>query len=303
MRTNWTENDIPDQTGRIAIVTGANSGIGWNTAAALARKGATVIMACRNPQKANHAAERIRALDPAGSVVVMQLDLADLDTVRAFAAEFHKSYDRLDLLINNAGVAEVPYGKTAQGVELHFGINYVGHFALTALSIDLLNATERARIVTVSSLGHRIGSIDFDDLNWERHYPAQLPYSRSKLANLLFTYELQRRLAAAGQGTLAVAAHPGWADTGMTNSTYLRHLNRLFAQTAEMGALPSLFAATALNVCGGDYLGPGGLFEFRGYPKKVKSSARSRDEALARRLWKVAEDLAQVRFRLVDGGA
>ncbi len=292
----WTENDIPDQTGRVAIVTGANSGIGWETARALVQKGATVIMACRSLQKADHAAERIMAHSPSGNAVVLPLDLADLDSVRAFTTSFSKSYNRLDILINNAGVSAKSYGKTAQGFELHFGINYLGHFALTGLLIDLINATKNARIVTVSSIGHWIGSIDFEDLSWERHYPRQLPYSRSKLANLLFTYELQRKLTAAGKETLAIAAHPGWTDTNMTRKGYYRIANPLFGQPAFMGALPSLYAATSLDIQGGDYIGPGGFMELRGYPKKVRSSASSLDETLAGRLWPVSEDLTGVKF-------
>jgi NAD(P)-dependent dehydrogenase (short-subunit alcohol dehydrogenase family) len=297
--SRWTENDIPDQTERVTIVTGANSGIGWDTARAIAQKGATVIMACRNMQKANPAADQIKTFNPAGNVVVMPLDLADLDSVRAFTAAFRESYDRLDVLINNAGVMNTPYGKTAQGVEQQFGTNHLGHFALTGLLIDLLNATPQARIVTVSSGGHRFGVINFDDLNWEQGYPPQRAYAQSKLANLLFTYELQRKLSAAGQGTLAVAAHPGWTATHLQqHSRYLRLLNPLIAQTAAMGALPILYAATAMDVRGGDYVGPGGFMELRGYPQKVKSSARSHDEAAAQRLWAVSEDITQVKFHL-----
>jgi NAD(P)-dependent dehydrogenase (short-subunit alcohol dehydrogenase family) len=299
MRSQWAENDIPDQTGRIAIVTGANSGIGWDTARALAQKGATVVMACRDMQKANPAAERIEALNPVGAVVVIRLDLSDLDSVRAFTAAFRESYNRLDMLINNAGVMNTPYGKTAQGFEQQFGINHLGHFALTGLLLDLLNATPQARIVTVSSFGHRFGVINFDDLNGERRYVRQSAYAQSKLANLLFTYELQRRLATAGQETLAVATHPGWASTNLPRySFYIRLLDPLLSQTAAMGALPTLYAATALDVHGGDYVGPGGFLELHGHPKKVKSSARSHDEAVARRLWAVSEELTQVRYQL-----
>ncbi len=299
MTTQWTENQIPDQTGRVAIVTGSNSGLGWEDARALANKGATVIMACRTIAKANLAAERIRALKPSGNVVVMALDLGDLTTVHAFATAFCQSYERLDLLINNAGVGLPPYRKTAQGFEQQFGINHLGHFALTGLLLDRLNATQGARIVTVSSWLHRSGSIDFDNLNWERDYQPSPGYARSKLANLLFTYELQRRLVAAGQSTLALAAHPGWAaTTGKEHSSMLRFMTRIFAQSAKMGALPTLYAATAPDVQGGDFFGPGGLNESRGYPKKVASSASSHDEAVAQRLWTVSEELTQVKYAL-----
>jgi NAD(P)-dependent dehydrogenase (short-subunit alcohol dehydrogenase family) len=299
MAQQWTENNIPDQTGRVAIVTGANSGIGWDTARALAQKGATVIMACRSMPKANASAEQIKALKPAGKVVVMPLDLGDLDSVRKFAAEFGANYDRLDLLINNAGVMAPPYGKTTQGYEQQFGINHLGHFALTGLLLDLLNRTPGARIVTVSSGAHQIGDINFDDLNWERRYPAMRAYGQSKLANLLFTYELQRRLTAGGQQTLAVAAHPGWTATNLQqHAGAFQLLNPILAQTTDMGALPTLYAAIAPDVRGGEYFGPGGLWEMRGYPKKVASNARSQDEALAHRLWKVSEELTQVTYQL-----
>jgi NAD(P)-dependent dehydrogenase (short-subunit alcohol dehydrogenase family) len=299
MTKHWTEKDMPDQTERVAIVTGANSGIGWDTARALAQKGALVIMACRSMGKANTAADQIRATNPAGKVVVMALDLGDLDSVRAFADAFRAQYDRLDLLINNAGVMMPPYGKTVQGFEQQFGINHLGHFALNGLLLDRLNATPGARIVTVSSGSHRFGIINFDDLNWERGYPAQRAYGQSKLANLLFTYELQRRLAAAGQSTLSVAAHPGWVATNLQQySGAYRLLNPIIAQTTGMGALPTLYAATAPDVWGGEYFGPGGLMEMRGYPRKVRSNARSYDEAVARRLWKVSEDLTHVSYPL-----
>ena len=290
MAKDWTEDDISDQSGRVAVVTGANSGIGLDTARALARSGASVIMACRDLEKANIAAEHIKELDPAGIVVVMHLDLADLDSVRSFASLFRESYGRLDLLINNAGLGELPYGKTAQGFELHFGVNHLGHFALGGLLFDLLDSCEGSRIVTVSSLGHRAGSIHFEDLNWEGSYPPQLPYSQSKLANLLFTFELHRRLASAGRRTIAVAAHPGWCDTKMMQKSFYRILGSTFAQVPAMGALPSLYAATAPEVRGGEYFGPSGFMEFRGCPKKVGSSRRSRDEAVARRLWTVSEN-------------
>ena len=297
MTTEWTENQISDQTGRVAIVTGANSGIGWEAARALTNKGAAVIMACRSIAKANPAAEQIKALKPSGQVVVMALDLGDLASIHRFATAFRQDYNRLDLLINNAGVSMPPYGKTAQGFEQQFGINHLGHFALTGLLLDRLNATPGARIVTVSSWSHQSGNITFDDLNWEQHYQPGRAYAQSKLANLLFTYELQRRLVAAGQSTLAVAAHPGWAATNaLRHSPMLKRLNPIFAQPPKMGMLPTLYAATAPDVRGGDYFGPGGLGQMRGYPRKVGSSARSHDEAVARRLWTVSEELTHVKY-------
>ncbi len=299
MAQRWTENDMPDQTGRVAIVTGANSGIGWDTARVLAQKGATVIMACRSMPKANAAAVQIKTLNPLGQVVVMALDLGDLDSVRAFAAAVHTQYDRLDLLINNAGVMAPPYGKTAQGFEQQFGTNHLGHFALTGLLLDRLKATPGARVVTVSSGGHNFGTINFDNLNGEQGYDPQRAYAQSKLANLLFTYELQRRFNAAGQSVLSVAAHPGWTATNLQQHwRTMQRLNPIFSQTTAMGALPTLYAATAPDVRGGEYFGPGGFFELRGYPKKVGSNARSHDVEVARRLWAVSENLTQVTYQL-----
>jgi NAD(P)-dependent dehydrogenase (short-subunit alcohol dehydrogenase family) len=306
MTTVWTENQLPDQAGRVAIITGANSGIGWETARALANRGATVIMACRSIAKGDSAADKITALKPSGNVVVMGLDLGDLASIHTFVTAFRQDYHRLDLLINNAGVALPPYGKTAQGFEQQFGVNHLGHFALTGLLLDRLTETPNARIVTVGSSSHRSGVINFDDLNWEqRSYKPMDAYAQSKLANLLFTYELQRRLVAAGQSTLAVAAHPGWAATNaLRHSPMLKSLNPIFAQPPKMGMLPTLYAATAPDVRGADFFGPGGLGQMRGYPKKLASSAHSHDEAVARRLWTVSEELTQVKyaFELVLGG-
>jgi len=297
MRKKWTTDNIPDQTGRIAIVTGANSGIGYETALALAQKDATVVMACRNLAKANPAAEQIRATNPSGTVEVMQLDLGDLESVKAFAAAFQEKYDRLDLLINNAGIMMPPYGKTTQGFETQFGVNHLGHFALTGLLLNLLLQTPQSRVVTVSSMSHRFGRIDFDDLNWEKGYNPNAAYGQSKLANLLFTYELQRKLTATGQDTIATAAHPGWTGTNLQrHAAWLNFLNRFVAQAPPMGALPTLMAATEPGVNGGEYFGPGGFMEMRGYPQRVKSNDRSYDEDVAAKLWGVSEELTGVRY-------
>ncbi len=294
---NWTAESIPDQTGRVVIITGANSGIGYETACALAKKGATVIMACRNQQKGEAAAQQIRNENPKGAVEVMQLDLGDLDSVRAFAHEFKQQRDRLDLLINNAGIMHPPFGETKQGFETQFGVNHLGHFALTGLLLDLTMRTPQARIVTVSSGAHRFGRMDFDDLNAEKGYRANAAYGRSKLANLLFTYELQRKLEAAGSEAIAVAAHPGWTATNLQqNSGLIQFLNRFFAQTPEMGALPTLRAATALDVQGADYYGPSERMEMVGYPKKVQSNDRSHDAAVAAKLWTVSEEMTGVPY-------
>jgi NAD(P)-dependent dehydrogenase (short-subunit alcohol dehydrogenase family) len=294
----WTEADIGDLSGKVAVVTGANSGIGYETARALAEKGADVVMACRNLQKGNEAAEQIRALDPRGSVEVMQLDLADLDSVREFAEAFKAQHDRLDLLINNAGIMMTPYGKTAQGFEQQFGVNHLGHFALTGLLFERIKETPGSRVVTVSSTYHRLGKIDFDDLHCEeKAYGRQTAYGQSKLANLLFTYELQRKMDRAGLDMVAVAAHPGWSETNLQRHAGLfDFMNRFVAQEAAMGALPTLYAATAPDVRGGDYYGPDGFMERAGHPKKVSSNGRSQDEEVAERLWQVSQDLTGVTY-------
>ena len=300
---NWTAESIPDQAGRVAIVTGANSGIGYETARALAKKGATVIMACRNQGKGEAAAQQIRGEKPKGAVEMMRLDLGDLDSVRAFADEFKGHYDRLDLLINNAGIMHPPFGKTKQDFETQFGVNHLGHFALTGLLLDLIRSTPHARIVTVSSAAHRFGRIDFDNLNAEKGYRSNAAYGQSKLANLLFTYELQRKLQAAGSDTIAVAAHPGWTATNLQqNSGVVRFFNRFFAQTPYMGALPTLRAATAPDVQGGEYYGPGKRMEMVGYPVKVGSNGRSHDTAVAAELWAVSEEMTGVQYDLDSAG-
>lgn len=296
---NWTADQLGNQSGRVAIVTGSNSGIGFETARVLAEKGATVIMACRNLDKARPKADEIRAAHPDANVEVMQLDLSDLDSVQRFAGEFLAEYSRLDLLINNAGIMVPPYAKTAQGFESQFGVNHLGHFALTGALLDIITNTPGARIVTVSSVAHLMGKIDFSDLNWEKGYKAQAAYGQSKLANLLFTYELQRRLAAAGKDTLSVASHPGWTETGLQDhAKAAKFLNRFLAQQPDMGALPTLYAATEPSVNGAQYFGPSGFMEMSGPPKRVKSNKRSHDKNVAERLWNVSEDLTGVHFQI-----
>ncbi len=229
----------------------------------------------------------------------MQLDLSDLDSVRRFAEAFRAKHSRLDLLINNAGIMVPPYGKTAQGFETQFGVNHLGHFALTGALLDLIVDTPGSRIVNVSSVAHYLGKIDFSDLNWEKGYKAQAAYGQSKLANLLFTYELQRRLAGAGRDTLVVAAHPGWTETNLqAHAKGVKFLNRFFAQDPPMGALPTLYAATESGVNGAEYYGPSGFLEMNGPPKRVRSNRRSHDENVAERLWNVSEDLTGVHFEI-----
>ena len=296
-KKQWTIEDMPDQTGRIAIVTGANSGIGYETARALAARNAHVVMACRSLEKAEAAQARIVEAVPKASLRVIHLDLSSLASVQAFAEVFREAYDRLDLLINNAGVMIPPLTKTADGFELQFGTNHLGHFALTGFLLPLINQTPQARIVTVSSAAHRFGKIDFDNLNAEQGYAKWPFYGQSKLANLLFTYELQRRLARAGESTIAVAAHPGWTATNLQQHTgQVQFLNRFFAMMPEQGALPTLYAATAPNVSAGTYYGPDGFFEMNGYPAQVTSSPRSYDRAVAARLWALSEEMTGVRY-------
>ena len=298
----WTVADVPDQSGRTAVVTGANSGIGFEAAAVLARRGAVTVLACRDAGKGKAAAARMTAAAPGASVSVVRLDLASLDAVRAAAAEILARHERLDLLINNAGLMWPAYGKTADGFELQFGTNHLGHFALTGLLLEAMLPVPGSRVVTVSSNGHRAGRLDFADLQSEQRYGRMTAYAQSKLANLMFTYELQRRLAATGAPTVALAAHPGNAFTDLT-----RHLPAvvqsaypavagLFGQSAAMGALPTLRAATDPAAAGGEYYGPGGLAQFKGYPVPVSSTARSRDEVTQRRLWAESERLTGVTY-------
>lgn len=301
----WTEASIPDQTGRAALVTGANSGIGWDTARALAQRGALVVVACRSAAKADDARRRIVAAGATGEVRPLTCDLADLTSVRDAAAAVHRDLGRLDLLVNNAGVMALPEQRTVDGFEMQFGTNHLGHFALTGLLLDLLLATPGSRVVTVSSLAHRMGRIAFDDLASPRRYSPWGAYGQSKLANLLFTFELQRRLDAAGVSTIAVAAHPGVSRTnlgrvpaGITGRLFglVRPVGDLLLQNSAMGALPTLRAATDPAVRGGEYYGPGGPGELRGHPVRVGASRAARDQAVAARLWSVSEALTHVRF-------
>jgi NAD(P)-dependent dehydrogenase (short-subunit alcohol dehydrogenase family) len=301
--TKWTAADVPDQTGRVAIVTGSNTGIGYEAAAVLADKGAHVVLAVRNMDKGKDAADRITAKNPNADVALQELDLTSLDAVRNAADELGATYPRIDLLINNAGVMHTPKGTTRDGFELQFGTNHLGHFALTGQLLDNMLPVEGSRVVTISSQGHRLlAAIHFDDLQFERGYNRVRAYGQSKLANLLFTYELARRLANKGAPTIAAAAHPGGSDTELTRHYpfWLRatadFLWGLVTQSAEMGALPTLRAATDPDVRNGQYYGPDGFGEQRGYPKRVESSAQSHDEDIQRRLWSVSEELTGVTY-------
>lgn len=304
----WSEGDVGDQSGRVVVITGANTGIGYETAAVLAHRGAHVVLAVRNLEKGNTALSRIVAAGGHGArkvdVTLQQLDLTSLDAVRSAADALRAAYPRIDVLINNAGVMWTPKLLTQDGFELQFGTNHLGHFALTGLLLDHLLAVPGSRVVTVSSLGHRLrAAIHFDDLQWERRYDRVAAYGQSKLANLLFTYELQRRLAAAPDAkTIAVAAHPGGSNTELARNLpgILQPVKAVLApvlfQSPAMGALPTLRAATDPDVQGGQYYGPDGFLEQRGRPKLVKSSAHSHDPELQRRLWAVSEELTGVSY-------
>ena len=303
MSQKWTAADTPDQRGRVAVITGANSGIGFEAAAVLAGKRAHVVLAVRDVANGEQAAARIRDRYPDADLALQELDLASLDSVRAAARDLKAAYPQISLLVNNAGVSATPKALTKDGFELQFGTNHLGHFAFTGLLLDHMLPVEDSRIVTVSSLGHRVRSaIDFDDLQSERRYDPFAAYGRSKLANLLFTYALHRRLTAKHEATIAVAAHPGSSRTELLRSSpaWLRIssavLGPLIFQSPRMGALPTLRAATDPTVRGGQYYGPGGFAEQRGYPKCVKSSAQSHDQELQRRLWMVSEELTGISY-------
>jgi NAD(P)-dependent dehydrogenase (short-subunit alcohol dehydrogenase family) len=298
MNARWTSDDVPGQQGRLAVVTGANTGLGFETAQVLAAHGATVVLAVRDIEKGKRAAARIAGTAPGADVMVEPLDLTSLDSIRAAADELRAKHPRIDLLINNAGVMFPPRQTTRDGFELQFGTNHLGHFALTGLLLEHMLPVPGSRVVTVSSIAHRIQArINFDDLQSERSYSRVGAYGQSKLANLMFTYELQRRMPGAGT-TIAVAAHPGLADTELTRNSpaITAVLARLISQKAARGALPTLRAATDPGVLGGQYYGPGGFLGARGYPKLAESSGQSHDTAIQRRLWTVSEELTGVTF-------
>lgn len=307
--TRWTATDIPDLTGKTAVVTGANSGLGYETALELAGHGARVILACRNLQKGDGALSQIQAEHSAADVELSELDLSSLASIRAFAERFDESHERLDILCNNAGIMAVPRRDTADGFEMQIGTNHLGHFALTGLLLDRLAAAPAGRVVNVSSVAHRLGKMRFDDLQSQRSYNRWLAYGQSKLANLLFTFDLQRRLEASDKRVIAVAAHPGYSSTNLQLAapkmeganlmgSFFKMSNSVFAQSAKMGALPTLRAATDPDVRGGDYYGPSGFMESQGPPKKVGSNARARDREAQRRLFDVSEQLTGVRYAL-----
>ncbi|GAA1668596.1 oxidoreductase [Streptomyces yatensis] len=302
----WTASDIPDQTGRTAVVTGANSGLGFVTARELARRGAQVVLACRSEARGAEAAQRIRAQAPGAYVRVAPLDLADLTSVRTFAAEYQG--DRLDLLINNAGVMALPRRSTADGFEMQFGVNHLGHFALTGLLLPkLLEAGPGARVVSVSSFMHMLGTVDPRDLNMERGYRRWTAYSRSKSANLLFIHELSRRLRATNAHLVAAAAHPGYASTNLQTAApkmegrratkrFMEIGNRYFGQSPDQGALPTLYAATAPDVHQNDFFGPPFQGLWHGSPVRSTRAKWTRSDTAGRGLWAASERLTGVRY-------
>lgn len=303
----WLAQHIPDQAGKRVVITGANSGLGFETAKVLAVRGAHVVLAVRDLHKGDRAAEAIRRAAPRADLELRPLDLASLASVRGFAEGFVRAQDRLDILINNAGVMAIPRRTTADGFEMQFGTNHLGHFALTGLLLPLLQRAPAGRVATMSSGMHLFGKMAFEDLQAERSYGKWTAYAQSKLANLLFAYELQRRLAAAGSKVISVAAHPGYAATNlqavgpeMAGSRLWARImpaaNRILAQSAAMGALPMLYAATSPDVRGGDYLGPDGWLGQSGFPKRVASNARSHDRGAAARLWAMSAQLTGIDY-------
>lgn len=304
MAETWFPADMLDQTGKVFIITGANSGIGFEAARELAHKGAEVVLATRNPHKAEKALAEVKAKLPGAKLAFIPLDLANLNAIRNFADQFKARYDRLDVLLNNAGIMMVPEGRTQDGFERQLGTNHLGHFALTGLLIDELLNTTGSRVVNISSNAHYSGKIDFDNLFFEQGgYTPMGAYSQSKLANLLFTYELQRRLDARGASTIALAAHPGISATGLADHFVNRHFSwlvrgamRVLFQSAAMGAMPGLRAAVDPEARGGEYYGPDGKGERSGYPVVVSSNPASHDLQDARTLWEMSEDLTGVKY-------
>jgi protochlorophyllide reductase len=305
--SNWTVEAIPDLHEHVALVTGANSGLGLETVRALAAKGAHVIMACRNADKALEAQKAILVTVPQASLEFASLDLASLNSVREFASSFRETHPRLNLLFNNAGVMAIPRQETQDGFERQFGTNHLAHFALTGLLLPTLLSTPQSRIVTTSSMARFAGKLKFDDLNREKSYSRWEAYGQSKTANLLFAFELQSRLAASGASTLSVAAHPGYSHTNLQNTSavtsganlerwFYTYVQPVVVQSAAMGALPQLYAGTSPNIHGGELVGPGSLGGMRGYPKVDTKAQREYDHVAAARLWDVSSELTGVNY-------
>ena len=294
----WTAENIPDQKGQIAIVTGSSSGIGYEAAKVLANKNEKVVIAVRNLEKGEKAKTKIVNQNSNADVVVMKIDLSDLASIKSFVEEYRQKFDKLDLLINNAGVMIPPYSKTKDGFELQMGTNHFGHFALTLQLLSLIKSTPNSRIVNVASNAHKYGNINFDDLNWnKRKYNAIRAYGDSKIANLYFTQELAKRIVVSENNVLVTAAHPGWTATDLQrHSNLLEFINKFFAMKQEQGALPTLRAAIDEDAKNGDYFGPDGWQERKGYPVKVEPNKLAKDETLAKKLWDVSEKLTGIKL-------
>jgi NAD(P)-dependent dehydrogenase (short-subunit alcohol dehydrogenase family) len=305
MSRKWTAADIPDLTGKVVVITGANSGIGYESTREFARKGAEVILASRDQLKAERAIQNIRREIPQAKLKFIQVDLSSLESIRNFAYEFKENYDRLDILLNNAGIMLIPYGRTEDGFERTVGTNHLGHFALTGLVLERLIKTPRARVVNVASNAHYGGEMDFEDLLFEEKgaYTPMKAYGRSKLANLLFTFELQRRFQSKGYDVIALAAHPGISATELANHLFFNLISwliqpamKLVFQSSAMGALPSLRAAVDMEARGGQYYGPGGKGERSGYPVVVDSNSASKKVEDAQSLWDISQELTGIRY-------
>jgi len=303
--TDWTIENITDLTGKTILVTGGNSGLGFEAVKAFALKGAHVVMACRSVNKGEVAKKQIIDFNPKADILIMELNLTDLKSIRSFVNLFKENHSRLDVLLNNAGIMMVPYGLTKNGFENQLGTNHLGHFALTGLLLDLLKKTPKSRVVNVSSMAHKSGVMDFDNLLYEngKDYSPMKAYGRSKLSNLLFTYELQRFFEANKIDCMALAAHPGVSDTNLFNHAapkwvmnLLKPLFLFMIQPASMGALPEIRASVDQNAKGGEFYGPNGKREMKGFPVIVKSTAASYDKESACKLWEISEKLTSVKF-------
>jgi len=297
-KPNWNKENIADQSNKIIVITGANSGLGKEATRVLAEKNATIIMAVRNVKKGEVVASEIRTDFPHATIHVHQLDLGSLKSIKSFSENFSNSFDRLDILLNNAGVMACPYSKTEDGFEIQMGTNHLGHFALSGHLMPLLKSTKNSRLVATSSVAHRQGDIDFSDLNWEkRKYKTGKAYGDSKLANLYFAYELAKRQKEDADYPTVTVAHPGWTKTDLDrHSGFIKFLGNMIAQTVQMGTLPSLRAATGDQAKTGDYFGPSRMMELRGNPILVKSNKLSHDAEKAKKLWDLSEELTGVKY-------
>ncbi|WP_316504662.1 oxidoreductase [Nitrosopumilus sp.] len=304
MKQKWNLDNIPDLSGKTIIVTGGNSGLGFETIKSLSAKGSETILACRNEKDGKYAKEKILEEYPNAQIDVMNLDLADLKSVHLFAINFNEKYHKIDVLLNNAGIM-CPYKKTKDGFEIQIGTNHLGHFALTGLLLHCLKETKGSRVVNVSSLGHKFGKMSFDNFMFEKGgYSIMKAYGKSKLCNLLFTYELQRRFEKVDIDCIAVAAHPGVAKSNLSKYVTKKPLykigmaisNLIMSQNSSMGALPEIRASVDPLVKGGDYFGPGGFQEWKGYPVKVKSNDALHNLKNAKKLWEISENLTKIRY-------